>query len=60
MQEITDKIFDTCSSMSKVQNNQPEITKEDVQQKVQLKILHAHQCYDSTGLKNEVFESVGD
>ena len=46
--------------MSKVQNNQPEITKEDVQQKVQLKILHAHQCYDSTGLKNEVFESVGD
>ena len=24
-QEITNKIFDTCSSMSKVQGNQPEI-----------------------------------
>ena len=31
IQETTDKIFDTCSSVSKVQNNQPEITKDEVQ-----------------------------
>ena len=31
IKEITDKIFDTCSSVSKVQNNQTEITKDEVQ-----------------------------
>ena len=31
IQEIIDKTFDTCSSMSKfTKNNQPEITKDDV------------------------------
>ena len=33
--------------MSKVQNNQPEITKDEVQSAI--KTLHAHKCYDSAG-----------
>ena len=57
-QNIADKIFDTCSSMSKVQNNQPEITKDEVQWAI--KTWHAHRYYDSAGLKNEVFKSGGD
>ena len=44
--------------MSKVQNSQPEITKDEVQSTI--KILHAHKCYDPAGLKNEVFKSGGD
>ena len=56
MQNITDKIFDICSSMSKVQNNQPDITKDEVQWPI--KTLHAHKYYDSAGLKTE-FSSQG-
>ena len=52
IQEITDKIFDTCSSISKVQNIQPKITKDEVQSTI--KTLLAHKCYDPAGLKNEV------
>ena len=44
--------------MSKVQNNQPEITKDEVQSAI--KILLAYKCYDLAGLKNEVFKSEGD
>ena len=58
LQEITDKIFGTCSSMSKVENNQLEITKEEVQSAI--KMLIVHKCYDPAGLKNEVFKSGGD
>ena len=48
IQEITHKIFDTCSSISKVQNNQPEMTKDKVQSAI--KTLLAHKCYDPAGL----------
>ena len=44
--------------MSKVQNNQPDITKDEGQSAI--KILHARKCYDSASLKNEVFKSGGD
>ena len=37
--------------MSKVQNNQPDITKDEVQWAI--KTLHTHKYYDSAGLKNE-------
>ena len=47
-QEITDKIFVTCSGISKLQNNQPEITKDEVQSAI--KTLLAHICYDPGGL----------
>ena len=53
IQEITDKMFDTCSGISKVQHNQPEITKDEVQSAV----LLAHKCYDLAGLKYEVFKA---
>ena len=58
MQEFTDKIFDTCSVISKVQNKQPEITKNEVQSAI--KTLLAHKYYDLAGLKNEVFKSRSD
>ena len=46
-------MFDTCSGISKVQHNQPEITKDEVQSA----ILLAHKCYDPAGLKYEVFKA---
>ena len=58
IQEITDKIFDTCGSMSKVQYNLPEITKDEAQSAI--KTLLAHKCYDPASLKNEAFKSGGD
>ena len=54
-QKITDRMFDTCSSMSKVQNNQLEITKDEVQ--LAIKTLTEHKCHDTAGLKNEVLRS---
>ena len=44
--------------MSKVQTNQPEIPKDQVQSAI--KTLHAHKCYDPAGPKNEVFKSGGN
>ena len=44
--------------MSKVQNNQPEYTKDEVQSA--MKTLLAHKYYDPAGLKNEVFKSGDD
>ena len=41
-----------------MQNNQPEITKDEVQSAI--KTLHAHKCYDPAGLKNDIFKSGGD
>ena len=41
MQEVTDKIFVTCCNMSKVQNNQPEITKDEVKSAIKTN-LHAN------------------
>ena len=55
IKEITDKMFDTCSGISKVQSNQPEITKDEVQSAI--KTLLAHECYDPASLKNDVFKS---
>ena len=57
-QKITDRMCDTCSNMSKVQNNQLEITKEEVQ--LAIKTLPAHKCHDTAGLKNEVLRSGND
>ena len=56
-QKIIDRMFDTCSSMSKVQNNQLEITKDEVQ--LAIKTLPEHKCHDTAGLKNEVLRSGG-
>ena len=38
-----------------MQNNQPEITKDEAQSAI--KTLLAHKCYDPAGLKNEAFKS---
>ena len=44
--------------MSKVQNNHPEITKDEVQSAT--KTLHARKYYNSASLKNEVLKSCSD